>query len=253
LTTADTDNYRAARAGVTFQTVNRELGYLRAALRRETRTTPPRVTSIPYMSTPSEKDCVREGFIDRDDYKKLLEYLPASLRAIFVCAFHTGARLGELKQITWPQVNFARRVIEIRAKTAKNSEGRWLPIWGDMAAYLTLQKATRDRDFPDCPYVFFWQYAHHVRATPGQPLTDFRWAWGDACRRAGFPGLLFHDLRRSAIKFADQEAGINTGLVRLMSGHKSDSVFQRYNIRGGRDAEKLAEALDAALTKQATR
>lgn len=253
LTTADTDQFRDDRiteAEVSDSTVNRELGYLRAALKRESIVTPPRVHHIPYMRRPSEKDCVREGFIERADYLTILPELPASLQAIFVCAFHTGARSGELKLLQWPQINLVAGIIELRPKTTKNSEGRWIPIWGDMRTYLERQKAIRDRDFPEVPWVFFWHEGHHRRAVPGERLRDFRFAWSEACIRAGFPDLLFHDLRRSAIKFADQEAGISPQRVRLMSGHKTESVYNRYNIAGVKDIVQIGRDLDAFVRRQ---
>lgn len=253
LKTGDADQFRddsIADRGVSDSTVNREVGYLRAALRREMKATPARVSRIPFMRTPSEKDCVREGFIEREGYERILANLSASLKAIFVCAFHTGARSGELKVIRWEQVNFRQRIIELRPKTTKNKDGRWIPIWGDMEIYLREQKQIRDQEFPDCPWVFFWQSDHHPRAVPGDKLKDFRYGWEKAARSAGFPDVLFHDLRRSAIKFADQEAGLSQSLTMLMSGHKTDSVFRRYNIRGGRDMSKVGAALDSALEKR---
>ncbi len=252
LTTADVDQFRDDRivgSDVTDSTVNRELGYLRAALKRQMNVTPPRVHRIPYMRIPSEKDLVREGFIDRADYAKILPELPPSLQAIFVCAFHTGARSGELKMIEWRQINWEKSIIELRPKTTKNSKGRWIPIWGDMREHLERQKAIRDREFPNVKWVFFWHIGYHQRAVPGERLKDFRWAWSEACTRAGLPNLLFHDLRRSAIKFADQEAGISSRLVRLMSGHQTESVYTRYNIGGASDIAKMGETLDAFVKK----
>ena len=41
----------------------------------------------------------------------------------------------------------------------------------------------------DCPWVF----SRH-----GEQIKDFKASWGEACKRAGVPGLLFHDLRRTA-------------------------------------------------------
>lgn len=253
LTTADTDRFRAEREGADgceFTTVNRELGHLKAALRAEMKKTPSRVTRLPFMRIPSEKSQVREGFIERDDYRRILAELPVTLKAIFVCAFHTGARSGEIKAIRWDQINWRQGIIELRPKTTKNSDGRWIPIWGDMRKALLDQKAVRDRCFPECPWVFFWHEGYHARSAPGEPLRDFRWAWAAACERAGVPDLLFHDLRRSAIRFSDQEAGLSTSLTMLMSGHKSEGVFRRYNIRGGRDMSKIAESLNAALKDQ---
>lgn len=249
LATADIERYRATRvgAGVTHATANRELGYLKAALHREQEAG--RVVKIPHVRRVSEKDNVREGFIGREEYERLLGELPASLKAIFVCAFHTGARLGELKQIRWQQVNWERNVIELRPKTTKNSEGRWIPIWGDMREYLQRQWGEMLEMGEPSESVFFWWREYAARALPGTPLKDFRFGWARACERAGLKGLLFHDLRRSAIRFADQDAGISPSLVMLMSGHKTDGVYRRYNIRGARDIEKVGQQLDSYLAQ----
>jgi integrase len=254
LTTTMTDQFRRDRMkndGVLDPTVNRELGYFRSALRREMKTTPPRVTFIPFMHNPSEKDRVREGFISREQYKSILGELPESLRAIFVCAFHTGARVGELRKVQWSQVNFAQGLIELRPKTTKNRDGRWIPIWGDMHGYLARQKEIHDAQRPGCPWVFFWMEDHHHRAVPGEPLKDFRFCWDLAVAAAGYPDLLFHDLRRSAIRYAEQEAGMSSIRVRAMSGHKTDAVYTRYNIVGGRDIQSLGRDLDAHLAASA--
>ena len=77
--------------------------------------------------------------------------------------------------------------------TTKNKKGRTLPIYGDMREPLRMEKEIRDTRFPKCSYVF-----HH----DGHAIVDYRkaWAWASACKRADVPGLLFHDLRRSAIR-----------------------------------------------------
>lgn len=252
LTTEDTEEFRRQResTGCVFSTVNRELGYLRGALSRELRATPSRITQIPYMRRPSEKNQVREGFIDRDGYQKILAELPQSLKALFVCAFHTGARLGELLSVKWEHIDFENGIIELTSKTTKNSEGRWIPIWGDMGYVLRSQRMVRDNECPRCNWVFFWHRDYHARATPGTRITDFRWAWHEACERAGFPGLIFHDLRRSGIRYASREAGLSDSQVMLMSGHKTPAMLRRYNIRDSRDAMKIGRALDATLKGQ---
>lgn len=258
LTSAHTMQYRTDRESgafgrkVIFSTVNKDLAYLRAALiHARDKTTPPKVNRVTQIWFPSEKTRVRRGFIERHaEYAAIFPALSDSMKALFVCAFHTGARAGELKQIEWNMVDFKRRVIELRAPTTKNQEGRWIPIWGDMMDILLWQKKVRDEECPKCKWVFFkHRNSCSTRAVAGTKLGSHQRHWKTAVKSVGLPNAIFHDLRRSAIKYADQEAEMNPALVTHMSGHKTQAIYLRYNIRGGKESLKLGKALDEHLEK----
>jgi integrase len=254
LASQDLVHYRKLRERkVSFSTVNHDLAYLRAAMNRGTKQTPPTVLHVPYMWMPSTKSCVREGFIERTEgggYHEILKALPDALKAIHVCAFHVGSRRGELLKLRWEMVKWERDVIELRPKTTKTGDGRTIPIWGDMRQWLQWQKQIRDRDFPKCEWVFFWHRGCGSQASAGGRLSGFSRQYKLAAIEAGFPKAIFHDLRRSGIKYAIQDADIDSTVVRHMSGHKTDSMLQRYNIQSTREMENLGRALDASLNRK---
>jgi integrase len=98
----------------------------------------------------------------------------------------------------------------------------------------------------DCPLVFH---------RDGRPLRDFRTSWVNGCERAGLPpGLLFHDLRRSAIRNmvrARVPGGEKT--VMAISGHKTRSVFDRYNITAEDDIAEAIELTAADVARKRDR
>ena len=62
--------------------------------------------------------------------------------------------------------------------------------------------------------------------------------WRTLAKKAEMPDLIFHDLRRSAVRNMVR-AGISKHVAKLISGHTTDSIFDRYDIT---DATDLAEA-----------
>ena len=81
------------------------------------------------------------------------------------------------------------------------------------------------RDERDMAYP---EYAYVVQRN-GKPVYDPRKSWTKACTIAGLPDLWLHDLRRSAIRNLDR-AGVSPTIATTISGHKTRSVYERYNI-----------------------
>src|SRR5262249_14961325 len=99
------------------------------------------------------------------------------------------------------------------------------PLAGELRALLERRKALRRLD---CPLVF------HRGA--GEPLGNFRRVWTSSCKAANMPGLLFHDLRRSAVRNMVR-AGVPERVAMALSGPRTRAVFDRYNIVSEDDLE----------------
>lgn len=208
-------NRRAA--GASNATINRELAIVRRGFRLGAMEDPPvvqRQVIIPVL----EESNVRQGFLEQDQYEVLLEELPGSLKALFVCGYHTGARKNELRLIRWEHVDFDSRLIRLPGSQTKTKKPRTLPVYGDMQRWLEHQRAT-------CPAGCIWVF-HGAR---GHAVDNHLPGWTEACERAGVPGLLFHDLRRSAVRNM-KRAGIADKVAMDITGHRTRSIFDRYDI-----------------------
>jgi integrase len=229
--------------------INRELSVLRRAYQLGYERKPQLVEKIPPIKKLAENN-VRKGFVSPAEYRSLLEELPAYLRGITVVAFHAANRKGELFNLEWPDVDLDGKppIFTLWPGETKNKQGRTLPILeGEMMDTLRALKKEHDEKYPKETHVFL--------NGEGKPLQYhmMRKVWDDACTRANLPGLLFHDLRRSGVRNL-RRAGVTQKVAREFSGHKTDSVFDRYNISDFDDlkdaAAKLATYLKQGEEKQ---
>lgn len=241
--TAQVKRYISQRKleGAANSTINRELAIIKRAFRLAAQNDPPRVARVPYIPSLAENN-VRKGFLSQDKYRDLRDALPETLRPLLVVAYYTGARLGELLWLKWEQVDLQAKRITLEPGTTKNKEGRTLPVYGEMAQWLLMQRTIQDERFPNCPWVFHRN---------GQRVATVFKNWRDACEKADLAGLLFHDLRRTAIRNMVR-AGIPEKVAMLISGHKTRSIFDRYNIVNDRDLTDAAAKMERFLESTGT-
>jgi len=237
--TSHVRRYIATRreAGASNAEINRELAIVKRAFRLAAQCDPPGVARVPHIPM-LEEDNVRTGFLEHEPYRRLRNELPIYLRLLLVIGYHVGCRKGELLEIEWPQMDLGVRRIRLEPGTTKNKEGRTLPIFGEMYEWLKMERDIRDAQFPQCQRVFHRN---------GKPIRDFRKAWVEACKRAELDGLMFHDLRRTAVRNMVR-AGIPEKIAMQISGHKTRSVFDRYNIVSDRDLDLATDRMERYLT-----
>lgn len=215
-------------------TINRELSALKRmfSLGKEQR----KVINPPHIAKLKENN-VRKGFLEHDQYLSLKDALPDYLKPLLVLAYHTGMRKGEYTSIKWSQVDLIEGIITLNHGETKNNEARLLVLSGDLYQTIAEQKRLRDEQYPDCPYVLF-------NYRTGEQIKDFRFGWEKACKKAGLPyegkgKLTPHDLRRSAIRVLTR-AGVSETVAMKISGHKTRSVFDRYNITSIEDIKEAS-------------
>jgi len=252
ITTDELREYRAKRkaAGAEDATINKEIGMLRAAyIHGNKRQTPKKVVELPYFPMVKTNG-KRTGFIEVSEYDAIKEQHCASLKMLWMLAYHSGCRSGELKSLEWPQVHFDMKVVELEPGTTKNDEGRYLPFYGDMESMLRKQKELADK--LKCKTVLFWHPEDQklgVHCIPGKGIDSCRKLWNAALKRAGREGITPHDLRRSAVRNMVQKCGISESRAMKITGHKTRYMLEYYNIVALGDVQETGVKMDDWMEK----
>jgi len=244
VTTTVIQEYIASRQakGRANGTINRELALLKRSFKLAQQETPPKVARVPRFPHLTEGP-PRKGFFEHAEYEAMLAALPDEIKPVLVFAYHTGCRRAEILRLQWSQVDLLERIIRLEPGTTKNKEGRTIPLSQDVVAILSIQRELRDSHHPQCRWVFF-------RHDSGKRLRSFRRAWEAASKRAGLwdaaeerPTRLLHDLRRTGVRNLVR-AGVPERVAMAISGHKTRSVFDRYNIVSETDLKAAANRLE---------
>ncbi len=122
--------------------------------------------------------------------------------------------------------------------TTKNDEGRVFPFTQELRELLVLQKEETEQLQQQQDMLIPWVFHRE-----GKKFGDFRKSWETACKKAGVPGRIPHDFRRTAVRNLVR-AGIPERVAMQMTGHKTRSVFERYNIVSETDLMEAAKRLD---------
>jgi len=236
-------------------TINRELALLKAAFNHGTAQTPPKARFVPHFNMLEENN-IRRGFLQDEQYIRLSHECAAEgvwLEGLFETDYAYSWREDELRGLRVRQLDFIARIIDLGE--TKNGDQRMITMTEHV--FRVLVRCVHGKKPDD--FVFTRE--------DGSPVKDFRDAWWNSCIRAGlgrfecreckqtvtsgrkcimcdskkkakYVGLRFHDLRRTGIRNMSRK-GIPENVGMLISGHRTNSVYRRYNII---DMEVIREA-----------
>ncbi len=238
------------RKAVSNGEINRELAILRRifsiAIKNGKLLNKPSIELLPEAAP-------RQGFFDAQQIEEVCHHLSDEIAAVVRFAFITGWRVdSEVLKLEWSRVDFTGRgSVRLIQGTTKNGEARRFIMTNELRKLLETRRVEHDRLKTKgriVPLVFHrearvMQQDGTWKRVEGQRIKSFIKAWRTACLAAGYPGRIPHDLRRSAVR-TFVRAGIGEHVAMALSGHKTPSVFRRYDIVDETDLDVAATQLD---------
>jgi len=205
-------------------TINRELACMKSIFNRAidnelTDRNP--VNKIKFFRENNKRDRV----LTAEEYDRLLNAVAPHLKPMIILAYNTGMRKGEILTLTWNQVNLEDGWINLNAEQTKTSEARKIPLSYQVIECLKNIDRNGDRVI---------QYR-------GKPVGDFRQTFQKALKKAGIENFRFHDLRHTFVTNM-RKANKQDRAIMKITGHKTMSVFMRYDTVDEEDLKKVVAA-----------
>jgi integrase len=193
-------------------------------------------------------------FIEEKWYAPLRKALDEPLRSAFVLGFHYAVRVYEMRRLRWRDVDAKKRIVILPGSITKTGQPRVVPLPSDFGL-----RPGKPDDF-----VF--------------PIGDFRDEWRAACIKIGvghyecrecrarckgrmcpehgkralkgmvYVGPQLRHTRHTAVRNM-VDKGLNRDRAKAISGHKTDSMFSRYNIGLAEDLEEARRLVEQKRRK----
>ena len=246
--------------GAANGTVNRDLSALRRIFNIAAQQYPPKIERVPHIPALGENN-VRKGFFEHADFLALRDALPSYLKSFVTFAYKTGWRESEIADLTWSRVDLEAGIVRLDPGTTKNDEGRTVYLDDELQELFKNQWEERRRTGRLTEYVL-------PNSDGSGRIKDFRYKWSVACRSVGLgygyrldkkyvekwqgelpAGPILHDFRRTAIRNMVR-SGVPETVAMKISGHKSRSVFDRYNIVSEEDLKLAAQRQEEYLSSR---
>ena len=247
VTGAVVDTYidKLRTAGKAPATINRYTQVLGAAftlaVERKKLTEAPQTRKLPERN-------VRRVFYEAPEVEAVLaaapEHLKDLLRFFALCGWRKSEGIG----MKWDMVDLAAGTITL--PDSKNGKGRVLAISGDLVELMKRREVARLFETPDGD-LRVSDYVFHKAA---RPIGDFKKSWHATLKRAGLTfeekqpdgttrtvyTRTIHDFRRTAVRNLIR-AGVRETVAMSVSGHKTRSMLDRYNIVAIDDVKEAIE------------
>jgi integrase len=208
-------------------TINREVAFLRSLLVLAARDH--LIERIPYVELFEENN-ERDRIATSKEFQAILGQSGEHLKEILLCLWDTGMRKREALKLEWDRVDFKNDLIKLGALAkdgqvdTRAKQARVIPMSPRLKALLF---AIRQRE-KGGKVSNMTGRTNRVFLFRGKPIERFDRAFKTACEKASVEGLWIHDIRAT---FATRKIaeGFDRDWVKMITGHKTDNVFRRYN------------------------
>jgi integrase len=215
--------------------LNRELTYLRAAMKIGMNSEPKKVARCPKfpIDAKAEKERRRRGYMTDEFYNKLMPELAPHLRPLLPLVTFSPVRAKEARFIQRDQVDWERHTLNLRDRHTKEGPGRTVGM-PDIAfdKMWEWERVTREQ-YPHCPWLFHFH---------GKQLGDWKTAWNAACRRAGLVRMRKNPDGTPKLHTRGKDAGkpIYENLVKFHDTRRTAITVQLNAENTAADSQKTA-------------
>ena len=199
-------------------TVNREVACLRTMFNKAIRDgklerNPTR--GVKFLKENNE----RERVLAPEEWERYKGECPSWYLPVAVTAYRTAMRKSEIINMVPSRIDLKEGFIRLKPEDTKTVQGRSIPIHPELMGILG---GAMEGKGPSLDRVFY---------RDGKPvgLSHIRWAHDSVCDKAKIEDFNFHDFRHTCINNWRKE-GHDYFRIMAASGHKTMSVFKRYNM-----------------------
>jgi integrase len=209
-------------------TVNKERMAINAALNRGVAHSKLDVNPLAGKMKKLNEDNIRDRVLTGEEFEHLLAGLSSPLREMTLVAYYICMRQGEILELTWDKVDLKQNFIRLAGTATKNGSKRRIPIHPRVREMLiNLPRGL---------------HTNRVFLSKGKPVNNFagnyKLQWSRAVKETGLGDFTFHDLRHCAINNL-RITGNDHFTIMAISGHRTASVFRRYNVVTEEELQKV--------------
>jgi integrase len=227
------------------RTINIELALLRRMLRLGYEQG--KVFRVPPVRLLKER-APRAGFFERASYEAVRRRLRPDLQVAVSIAHTFGWRIrSEVLTLERRHLDLEVGTLRLDPGMTKNGEGREVYLTPELRRLLAEQLARVEQLGRKTGQIIPWLFPRLRGRRAGQRRRSFRKAWATACDKAGVPGMLLHDFRRTAVRNM-VNAGVPERVAMKVTGHRTRAVFDRYHIVSPGDLQDVARKLSVTGT-----